>query len=62
MIPKFMLEAPRIDGVSELCIFHSNILPIMFHGISAVGMFIGGWNQYMGLLILISDPKKYLVT
>lgn len=64
MIPKSMLEAPRIDGASEIRIFHSIVLPVMVPGIATVGigMFIGGWNQYMGPLILISDPDKYLVT
>lgn len=50
VMPKAILEAPRIDGAGELAIFHRIALPIMAPGIAtmAIGAFIGSWNSYGG--------------
>lgn len=60
-LPKGLLEAARIDGASELHIFHRIVLPIMAPGIAtmSIGSFIGAWNNYLMPLILLFSPKKF---
>lgn len=59
VLPKSILEAPRIDGASEMRIFHSIVLPIMAPGIAtmAIGTFIGSWNNYLIPMLVINTPK-----
>jgi len=61
VMPKSILEAPRIDGAGEFYIFHRIVLPIMAPGIAtmAIGGFIGSWNSYLMPLILLNDSKKW---
>lgn len=60
VMPKSLLEAPRIDGASEFTIFHKIALPIMAPGIAtmAIGAFIGSWNNYLLPMMLINTPEK----
>ena len=60
VMPKALLEAPRIDGAGELKIFHKVALPIMAPGIAtmAIGCFIGNWNSYLIPMLLINTPEK----
>ncbi len=55
-----LLEAARIDGASEIHIFHKIVLPIMAPGIAtmSIGSFIGNWNGYLIPLILLNSPDK----
>lgn len=55
-----LLEAARIDGASEIHIFHKIVLPIMAPGIAtmSIGCFIGNWNNYLTPLILLNTPNK----
>ena len=61
VMPKSVLEAPRIDGAGEFYIFHKIALPIMAPGIAtmAIGAFIGSWNSYLMPLILLNSSKKW---
>lgn len=61
VMPKSLLEAPRIDGASELHIFHTIGIPIMAPGIATmcIGSFIGSWNSYLMPLIILNDQKKW---
>lgn len=61
VMPKSLLEAPRIDGAGELYIFHKIGLPIMAPGIAtmSIGAFIGSWNSYLIPLIMLNTPKKW---
>lgn len=61
ILPMAVLEAPRIDGASELTIFHRIVLPIMSPGIAtmAIGAFIGSWNAYLIPLVLLNKPELY---
>lgn len=58
---KTLLEAARIDGASEIHIFHKIVFPIMLPGVAtmAIGAFIGNWNSYLVPLILLNTPKKF---
>lgn len=59
-LSKSLMEAARIDGATELGIFHRIVLPIMAPGIAtmSIGSFIGNWNAYLVPLILLNSPKK----
>lgn len=60
VMPRSVLEAPRVDGAGELAIFHKIALPIMTPGIAtmAIGAFIGSWNNYLIPMMLINTPEK----
>ncbi len=60
VMPRSILEAPRIDGAGELAIFHRIGLPIMMPGIAtmAIGSFIGSWNNYLLPMMIINTPEK----
>lgn len=61
VLPMTLLEAARIDGASEIHIFHRIVFPIMVPGVAtmAIGCFIGNWNSYLVPLILLNTPKKF---
>lgn len=56
-----LIEAARIDGASEIKIFHIVALPIMMPAIATMSIFtfIGSWNNYIMPLVLIFSPEKY---
>lgn len=56
-----LIDAARIDGASEIVIFHKIAIPIMMPGIATMSIFtfIGSWNNYLGPLIIIFSPEKY---
>jgi len=60
-IPDSLLEAGRIEGCSEMRIFHRLILPCITPGIATMCIFhfVSSWNNYLGPLIILSDNKKY---
>lgn len=62
-VPDELLEAARIDGASEWCIFYRLILPIAKPVIAVLGIFsfMWRWNDYIWPLIVISDPNKYTI-
>lgn len=61
VLSRALLEAARIDGASELLIFHKIVLPIMAPGIAtmSIGAFIGNWNSYLVPLILLNTPDRF---
>lgn len=61
VMPKSLLEAPRIDGAGEFYIFHKIGLPIMAPGLAtmAIGMFIGSWNSYLLPLVILNSQKRF---
>jgi len=61
VLSKSLLEAARIDGASEIRIFHKIVLPIMAPGIAtmSIGSFIGNWNNYLTPLVLLNTPRKF---
>ena len=56
-----ILEAARIDGASEIYMFHRIVLPILKPAIAtqAIFTFIGTWNNYMTPLIMLRTPSKF---
>jgi multiple sugar transport system permease protein len=60
-IVRELIDAARIDGCSELGIFHEIVLPIAKPGAFTMGIFafVGTWNNFFTPFILISKMEKY---
>jgi multiple sugar transport system permease protein len=60
-IPDDLLDAARIDGASELRIFHSIVVPALKPIVVTLGVFtlLGTWNDFMWPLIVLSDQHLY---
>ena len=56
-----LIGAGRIDGASELGIFHRIMLPIAAPGAFTMGIFafVGAWNNFFNAFILITSRQKY---
>ncbi|WNS45895.1 carbohydrate ABC transporter permease [Paenibacillus sp. MMS20-IR301] len=59
MFPKELLEAGRIDGLSELGIFLRIYLPTMktTYAAGAIITFMSSWNNYLWPLIVLQTPQ-----
>ncbi|HYE82230.1 MAG TPA: carbohydrate ABC transporter permease [Clostridia bacterium] len=60
-IVKDLIDSARIDGCSELKIFHSIMLPIAKPGAFTMGIFafVGSWNSFLTPFIMISKMDMY---
>ena len=61
VIHRSLIEAARIDGASEITIFHKIIFPLTVPATATITImgFIGIWNNYLGpLMILQTNDKK----
>jgi multiple sugar transport system permease protein len=58
---KDLIDAGRVDGASELRIFHRIMLPLAIPGAVTMGIFafIASWNIFFNAFILISSLEKY---
>lgn len=56
-----VIDAARIDGASEIRIFHSIVIPLMMPAIATMSIFafIASWNNYLIPLIVLFSPEKY---
>ena len=61
MIIQDLIDAARIDGASELGIFHQIMLPIAMPGAATLGIFafVASWNNFLNAFILITSLEKY---
>jgi len=61
MIIHDLIDAARIDGASELSIFHRVMMPIAAPGAATMGIFafVASWNNFFNAFILISSIDKY---
>ena len=59
-IPQEYDEAARIDGCGRLAIFWRIIMPLSLPALGTVAIFtfIGTWNDFLGPLIYLNEPKK----
>lgn len=59
--PTALMEAGRIDGVSELGIFFKIVLPNVKPALGAmvIYMFTSMWNNFMWPLIILGSEEKY---
>ncbi len=61
MLIQELIDAARIDGCSELGIFHRIMMPLAVPGAATMGIFafIAAWNNFFNAFILISSIQKY---
>lgn len=61
MLIQDLIDAARIDGASELKIFHSIMMPLAIPGAATLGIFsfVASWNNFFNAFILITSLNKY---
>jgi multiple sugar transport system permease protein len=61
MLIQDLIDAARIDGASELKIFHTIMLPLAVPGAVTLGIFafVASWNNFFNAFILITSLEKY---
>jgi len=61
VIVKDLIDAARIDGCSEIRIFHRIMLPIAKPGAFTMGIFafVASWNNFFTPFMMISKMPKY---
>ncbi|TJY40742.1 carbohydrate ABC transporter permease [Cohnella pontilimi] len=60
-IPDEVMEAARIDGLSDWGIFFKIVIPLMIGPMSALGIFafIEAWNAFTWPLLVVGDQSKF---
>lgn len=60
-LPKEILEAGRMDGVTEFGIFFRLIMPLLKPAMAAMAILNGmaSWNNFLWPLLVLSSPDKY---
>lgn len=58
---KDLIYAGRIDGCSEIGIFHRIVVPILAPGMATMATFafVSSWNNFMLPVIMLTNNKKY---
>ena len=67
MVIQDLIDAARIDGASELGIFHKVMMPLALPGAATMGIFafVASWNNFFNAFIMISSieiPSFGLIT
>ncbi|UNX53730.1 carbohydrate ABC transporter permease [Georgenia sp. TF02-10] len=62
-VPDEIVEAARIDGLSEWAIYRRIMLPLSVPAIASLSLltFVNTWNDYMGPFIYLTDNKLWTV-
>ncbi|MEJ3655060.1 carbohydrate ABC transporter permease [Actinomycetes bacterium KLBMP 9759] len=60
-VPDELLDAGRIDGLTELGLFWRVVLPLLRPSVAALAVwsFLGTYNNFLWPLIVVSDPTDY---
>ncbi|MDP4164587.1 MAG: carbohydrate ABC transporter permease [Bacillota bacterium] len=63
MFPKDILEAGRIDGLTELGVFFRIYVPTMktTYAAAAIITFMASWNSYLWPLVVLQSPENITV-
>lgn len=63
MFAKELIEAGRIDGLSELGIFFKIFMPSMktAYAAAAIITFMNSWNNYLWPLVVLQSPEKQTI-
>ena len=63
-VPNDLLDAGRIDGLSELAIYRKIALPLVRPALSALGIFtfLGSWNSFLWPVIVLNNKNMYTIT
>jgi multiple sugar transport system permease protein len=61
MVIQELIDAARIDGASEIGIFHRIMIPLAIPGAATMGIFafVGSWNNFFTPFIIITSLDKY---
>jgi multiple sugar transport system permease protein len=61
MVIQDLIDAARIDGASEIGIFHGVMMPLAVPGAATLSIFafVASWNNFFNPFILISSIEKY---
>lgn len=61
IVVRELIDAARIDGASEIGIFHRVMMPLAVPGMATLGIFafVAAWNNFFNAFILISSIEKY---
>src|SRR6266542_1591073 len=56
-----LIDAARVDGATELGIFHKIMMPLAIPGAITLGIFafVAAWNNFFNAFIMISSREKY---
>ncbi|MEW6047133.1 MAG: carbohydrate ABC transporter permease [Bacillota bacterium] len=60
-VPTDLLDAGRIDGLSEFRLYRNVALPLIKPALGTLGIitFVGQWNNFMGALIVLKQREAY---
>lgn len=63
-LPDALLEAAKIDGAGEWCVFLQIVMPLCKTALSTVALFtfMNSWNNFMGPLVMTSSSDMYTLT
>lgn len=63
-LPDALLEAAKIDGAGEWCVFLKIVMPLCKTALSTVALFtfMNSWNNFMGPLVMTSSSNMYTLT
>ncbi|MEH7176855.1 carbohydrate ABC transporter permease [Neobacillus vireti] len=63
MFPKELLEAGRIDGLTELGVFFRIYVPTMktTYAAAAIITFMASWNNYLWPLVVLQSPENHTI-
>jgi len=63
MFPKDLIEAGRIDGLSEIGIFFRIFVPTMktTYAAAAIIAFMNSWNNFLWPLVVLQSPSKQTI-
>ncbi len=62
-IPNELTEAARMDGLSEFGIYRKIMVPLSIPAIASLSLltFVTTWNDYLGPLLYLRDPKIWTI-
>lgn len=60
-VPADLLDAGRIDGLSEFGLYRTVVIPLIKPALGTLGIitFVGQWNNFMGALIVLKEREAY---
>ena len=60
-VPTEVLEAAKLDGLNSFSIYLKIVTPLAVPAFTAQGilMFVGGYNNFMGALLYITEESQY---
>ena len=60
-VPYDLWESAKLDGAGDFHIFRTIYLPLSQAGLATIALFemVGRWNQFLPVILYISDSSKY---